>query len=148
MRYLWHRYELSAWAMAMCRGSPYHLILFPFTIRSVESGELFCLHLAITGAQTLSTHLALKVGQLNPTQVLSTLHILSMVALSILRPIQKASGQWRGRCRRQGGSTVAQKSGHRRGCPTPSLQPTPAGRTLPCCVTRPRSREELSGPTT
>lgn len=36
------------------------------------SGELFCLHLAITGAQTLSTNLALKVGQLSPTQLRDT----------------------------------------------------------------------------
>ena len=55
--------------MAICCGSSHHLVLPLITIWSVEFGELFCLQLAITGAQTLSTNLTLKVGQLNPTQL-------------------------------------------------------------------------------
>lgn len=110
MRYLWHRDELSACTMAMCCGSPYHLILSPITIWSVESRELFCLCLAITGAQTLRTNQALKVGQLDPTQLrgigvkyIIYIYIYTVHGSSfyISRCIQKTAGQWRGRCRRQ-----------------------------------------------
>lgn len=153
MRYLWHRDELSACTMAMCCGSPYHLILSPITIWSVESRELFCLCLAITGAQTLRTNQALKVGQLDPTQLrgigvkyIIYIYILSTVVLSIYQDafrrllVSEEVGA--------GGSYNYTKFRAQNGCPIPILHPTSAGRTRPCCVTRPRNQQEQSGPTT
>lgn len=150
-RCLWHRHELSACAMTMCCGSPYHLILFPVAIWSVDSGEQFCLHLAITGAQTFSTNLALKVGHPYLTQLRSigVKYIIRAVYSNSFYVKTHSENCWsvQSRCR-PAGLLPLHRNQDTEGVPSLSLQSMTAGRTQTHCVTKPRSQEELSGPTT